>query len=69
MYRRIRLQHYAPQDRDIWQRQYYNHQKYWQRRRLLALKTIWDGQTLAEVCRQQKIRRHTLTDHLGADLN
>lgn len=28
---------------------------------MLALKAIWDGQTLADVCRQQKIRRHTLT--------
>lgn len=69
MYRRIRLQHYAPHDREVWQKQYYSHQKYWQRRRLLALKAIWDGQTLAEVCRQQKIRRHTLTDWLDSFLH
>lgn len=69
MYRRIRLQHYAPQDRDTWQKQYYSHQKYWQRRRLLALKAIWDGQTLAEVCRQQRVRRHTLADWLDSYLH
>ena len=51
MIRRIRLQSLAPQDRDAWQKQYYRHQKYRQRRRLLALKAIWDGQSLAEVCR------------------
>jgi len=31
-----------------------------QRRRLLALKAIWDGQTLAAVCRDQKVHRHSL---------
>jgi transposase len=64
MIRRIRLQHRAPQDREAWQKQYYGHQKHWQRRRLLALKAIWDGQSLAEVCRQQKVRRQTLTHWL-----
>ena len=60
MIRKIRLQRYAPQDREAWQKQYYEHQKHWQRRRLLALKAIWDGQSLSEVCREQKVRWHTL---------
>jgi transposase len=64
MIRRIRLQHRAPQDREAWQKQYYGRQKHWQRRRLLALKAVWDGQSLAEVCRQQKVRRQTLTHWL-----
>lgn len=64
MIRRIRLQHLAPQDRKAWQKQYYEHQKHWQRRRLLALKAIWDGQSLSEVCREQKIRWQTLVDWL-----
>ena len=39
MIRRILLQHRAPQDREAWQKQYYEHQKHWQRRRLLALES------------------------------
>lgn len=69
MIRRIRLQCYAPQDRKAWQKQYYEHQKYWQRRRLLALKAIWDGQNLSEVCREQKVRRQTLVDWLDSYLH
>jgi transposase len=60
MNRRIRLQRFAPQDRDQWQKLYYRHQAQRPRRRLLALKAIWDGQTIAEVCRNQKVRRKTL---------
>lgn len=64
MIRRIRLQNQAPQDRAAWQKTYYSHQKHWQRRRLLALKAIWDGMTLAEVCRQHHVRRQTLNGWL-----
>ncbi|MCX7086491.1 MAG: hypothetical protein NTV00_00400 [Methylococcales bacterium] len=35
----------------------------------MALKAILEGQTLAEVCRQQKIRRHALTDWLDSYLH
>ena len=69
MIRRQRLQQQAPQDRTAWQKQYYEHQKHWQRRRLLALKAIWDGQNLAEVCREQKIRWHTLVSWLDSYLH
>ncbi len=69
MIRRIRLQRLAPQDREAWQKHYYGHQKHWRRRRLLALKAIWDGQSLAEVCRQQKVRRQTLTHWLDGYLH
>jgi transposase len=69
MIRRIRLQRLAPQDREAWQKQYYGHQKHWQRRRLLALKAVWDGQSLAEVCRQQNVRRQTLTHWLNGYLH
>ena len=69
MIRRIRLQRLAPKDRQAWQEQYYQHQKYWHRRRLLALKAIWDGQNLAEVCRNQKVRRQTLNGWLDAYLH
>jgi transposase len=69
MIRRIRLQQQAPHELEEWKKQYYSHQKYWQRRRLLALKAIWDGQNLAEVCREQKIRRQTLTEWLDLYLH
>lgn len=69
MIRRIRLQRLAPQDRKAWQKQYYEHQKHWQRRRLLALKAIWDGQSLSEVCREQKVRRQTLVYWLDSYLH
>ena len=60
MIHRTGLQRLAPQDRKAWQKQYYEHQKHWQRRRLLALKAIWDGQNLSVVFREQKIRWQTL---------
>ena len=69
MIRRIRLQFLAPQDRKAWQKQYYEHQKYWQRRRLLALKAIWDGQNLSEVCSEQKVRWQTLVYWLDSYLH
>ena len=69
MIRRIRLQRLAPQDRKAWQKQYYEHQKHWQRRRLLALKAIWDGQNLSEVCSEQKVRWQTLVYWLDSYLH
>ena len=60
MNRKIRIQRLAPQDRDLWQKLYYRHKAQRQRRRLLALKAIWDGQTLAAVCLDQKVHRHSL---------
>lgn len=60
MNRRIRIQRLAPQDREQWQKLYYRHQSQRLRRRLLALRAIWDGQTLVEVCRTQKVHRNTL---------
>lgn len=40
MIRRIRLQRLAPQDRGAWQKAYYSHQKFWQRRRLIVLSKV-----------------------------
>ena len=60
MNRRLRLQQCAPRDREEWQKRYYRHKELRPRRRLLALRAVWDGQTLAEVCRTQKVRRKTL---------
>ena len=69
MNRRIRLQRLVPQDREQWQKLYYRHKEQRPRRRLLALKAIWDGQTLAGVCRTQKVRLKTLEHWLDLFLH
>ncbi len=69
MNRRIRLQRLAPQDREQWQKLYYRHKAQRPRRRLTALKAIWDGDTLADVCRSQKVRRKTLEHWLDLYLH
>jgi transposase len=48
---------------------YYRHQAQRPRRRLLALKAIWEGQTLTEVCRTQKVHRKTLEHGLDTYLH
>ena len=53
MNRKIRIQRLAPQGRELWQTLFYRHQQQSRRRRLLALKAIWDGQSLIQVCRSQ----------------
>lgn len=63
-----RLREHAPHDRELWKKHYYAHQKHWQRRRLLALKAVWDGLSLAEVSRQQRVRPQTLSDWLNSYL-
>jgi transposase len=60
MNRRTRIQQLAPQDRALWQKRFYRHQQQRLRQRLLAIKAIWDGPTLAHVCRTQPRSRHTL---------
>lgn len=40
----------APQDRSEWQRLYYKHQQFYLRRRLNAIKLLWDGGSLTDVC-------------------
>jgi|GEM_PF-3579384 len=62
MNRRIRWQRLAPQNREQWRKEFYRHQD--QRPRLLALKAIWDGKTLAEVCRTHKVGRKSLERYL-----
>mgnify|MGYP000592629995 CR=1 FL=1 len=47
--RRQRMQK-APQDREEWQKLYYLHQKAYQRRRLDAIKLLWDNWKLIDVC-------------------
>jgi transposase len=69
MNRKIRIQQLAPQDREQWRKRFYRHKEQRPRRRLLALKAIWDGQTLAGVCRTQKVRRKTLEHWLDLYLH
>lgn len=42
----------APQDRAEWHKLYYRHQNSYLRRRLNAIKLIWDGSKLVDVCIQ-----------------
>ncbi len=57
--RRSRLQQ-APQDRDLWQKLYYKHPKSYQRRRLEAIKLLWDGLKLVEACERLECDGQTL---------
>ncbi|MEI6708688.1 MAG: hypothetical protein WCK96_16310 [Methylococcales bacterium] len=66
MIRSLRLREHAPHDREAWKKQYYAHQKQWQRRQLLAVKAVWDGLSLAEVSRQHHVRPQTLSDWLNS---
>lgn len=69
MNRTIRIQRLAPQNRDLWQLLFYRHQQQSRRRRLLALKAMWDGQCMAEACRSQHVRRKTLEKWLDSYLH
>jgi len=69
MNRTIRIQRLAPQDRDQWQTLYYKHQQQSRRRRLLALKALWDGQSMIEVCHTQGVQRKTLEKWLDRYLH
>jgi transposase len=69
MNRTIRIQRLAPKYPDLWQALYYRHQQQSRRRRLLALKAIWDGANMAEVCRTQGVQRKTLEIWLDSYLH
>ena len=69
MNRTIRIQQLAPQDRELWQSLFYRHQQQSRRRRLLALKALWDGQNMMEVCRTQGVQRKTLEKWLDSSLH
>jgi len=56
----------APQDRELWQKLYYKHPKSYQRRRMNAIKLLWDGLKQIEVCEQIGCNRKTL--HTWIDL-
>lgn len=57
--RRQRMQK-APKDRKAWQKYYYKYQKSYQRRRLEAIKMLWDGDKLVDVCFKLGCDRKTL---------
>lgn len=59
VHRRQRLKK-APQDRELWQKLYYKHQKAYQRKRLEAIKLLWDGLKLVDVCERLNCDIQTL---------
>ena len=69
MNRTLRIQRLAPQNRELWQSLFYRHQQQSRRRRLLALKALWDGQSMIEVCRTQGVQRKTLEKWLDSYLH
>ena len=69
MNRTQRIQQRAPQDRARWQTLFYRHPQHPRRRRLLALKALWDGACMAEVCRTQGVQRKTLETWLDRYLH
>lgn len=66
--RLTRLQLRAAQDREQWLELYETYRPYRIRRRLLALKDIWDGKTLLEVSRQRGISINTLVSWMDGYL-
>lgn len=46
---RVQRMRKAPQDRELWQKLYYKHQKSYQRKKLEAIKLLWDGLKLIDV--------------------
>ena len=69
MNRTIRIRELAPQDRELWQKLFYRHQQHSRRRRLEALKALWGGQSMAQVCRGQGVQRKTLEKWLDSYLH
>lgn len=69
MTRTQRIRQRAPQDRELWQVLFYRHQQQSRRRRLVALKALWDGQSQAAICRTQHLQRKTLVAWIEAYLH
>lgn len=60
MNRTICIRQLAPKEPELWQTLYYRHPQQCRRRRLLALKALWEGQSMMAVCRTQGVQRKTL---------
>ena len=69
MNRTMRIQRKGPQDRELWQKLYYRYLQQSKRRRLLALRALWEGKRMAEVCRTQSVQRKTLEKWLDGYLH
>ena len=46
---RVHRMRQAPQDRELWQKLYYKHQKSYQRKKLEAIKFLWEGLKIIDV--------------------
>ena len=68
MNRTHRIHQHPPEDPDWWVKLYYKHQQHSRRRRLFALKSLWEGQSIIQVCRSQGIARDTLNHWIDAYL-
>ena len=68
MNRTHRIHQNLPDDPDGWAKHYYKNQQHSRRRRLLALKSLWEGQSIIQVCRSQGIARDTINHWIDAYL-
>lgn len=59
----------APQDRELWQKLYYKHQKSYQRAKLEAIKLIWDNFKLVDVRLRLGCAENTLNGWIDAYLS
>ncbi len=59
----------APQDRELWQKLYYKHQKSYQREKLEAIKLIWDKLKLVDVRFRIGCAKDTLNSWIDAYLS
>lgn len=59
----------APQDRELWQKLYYKHQKSYQRTKLEAIKLIWDNFKLVDVRLRLGCAENTLNGWIDAYLS
>jgi transposase len=69
MNRKIRASQLAPKDVELWKRLYYQHKTERPRQRLRAIKAVWDGQSLTQICQEQHISRTSLSKWLDIYLN
>lgn len=59
----------APQNRKLWQKLYYKHQKSYQRKKLEAIKLLWDGSKLVDVCFRLECAKDTLNNWIDTYLS
>lgn len=66
---RLQRIYQAPQDRELWQKLYYKHQKSYHRRKLNSIKLLWDGLKIIDVRHSLGCSVNTLNGWIDDYLN